>query len=88
MQLRALKGKIQSDSHASTHDPSATLGYDAYGQPQTNHTAAASNYNAGKKRKLYFLFLIAGLQPILSFWLSLHLIPSAAVKVAGASITS
>ena len=33
-------------------------------------------YSSGRKRKLYFLFLVAGLQPVLSFWLSMHLIPS------------
>lgn len=84
-QLRALKGKIQSDSAVSHDSSAATLGYDAYGQPQPTHTS--NNYNAGKKRKLYFLFLVAGLQPLLSFWLSLHLIPSAN-KVVAAPIAS
>jgi len=65
--LRTLKAKILHDAQ-----PTAAA-YDSYGNAQPNQY----NYTAGRKRKLYFLFLVSGLQPLLAFWLSLHLIPSA-----------
>lgn len=48
-----------------------TGGYDSYGQPINQHF----DHTLGRKRKLYFLFLVAGLQPVLSWWLTMHLIP-------------
>lgn len=38
-----------------------------------------STNTAGHKRRLYFLLFVAGAQPLLSWWLSFHLIPSATV---------
>uniref|UniRef100_A0A336MTE9 Protein YIF1 n=1 Tax=Culicoides sonorensis TaxID=179676 RepID=A0A336MTE9_CULSO len=68
--LRTLKAKVLAD-------PVPTPGaYDTYGQQNNfSHTVA-------RKRKLYFLFLVAGLQPVLSFWLTMHLIPASKV-IAG-----
>lgn len=72
-----MKPKVQHEKSASNVQPS----YDAYGvplqQPQQH------DYNVGRKRKLYFLFLVAGLQPILAFWLSMHLIPTQSVLTVG-----
>lgn len=49
-----------------------------YGAPQQQ----SYDYAVGRKRKLYFLFLVAGLQPCLSFWLSMHLIPPSEIAAA------
>ncbi|CAO1428156.1 unnamed protein product [Diamesa hyperborea] len=69
--LRTLKAKVLSEPIQTAAAPQMPGGFDAYGQPvqqqQFDHTL-------GRKRKLYFLFLVAGLQPVLSFWLTKHLI--------------
>jgi len=66
--LRSLKAKVSHE-----RSPSTTQTYDVYGNPQS--TEQQYDYSVGRKRKLYFLFLVAGLQPFLAFWLSMHLIP-------------
>jgi len=66
--LRSLKAKV---SHERSSTTQAT--YDMYGNPLSNEQQY--DYSIGRKRKLYFLFLVAGMQPFLSFWLSMHLIP-------------
>lgn len=68
-QLRSLKAKVSHERSSST----AQQTYDVYGNPQSNEQHY--DYSIGRKRKLYFLFMFAGLQPFLSFWLSMHLIP-------------
>ncbi|XP_053685898.1 protein YIF1B isoform X2 [Sabethes cyaneus] len=65
--LRTLKAKVLSEP-AQTHEPPS---YDPYRQQQQQF-----EHNIGRKRKLYFLFLVTGLQPLLAFWLSMHLIPN------------
>lgn len=67
-QLRTLKAKILRDATATT------ASYDAYGNVQQSEVHA--DYSIGRKRKLYFLFLISFAQPILSFFLAWQLIPS------------
>lgn len=57
--------------HESSEKANPT--YDNYGVPQQSEQI---EYKVGRKRKLYFLFLVAGFQPVLSFWLSMHLIPN------------
>lgn len=54
--------------------PTTSVGitYDAYGGLQNQNL----DYNVGRKRKLYFLFLVVGFQVFLTFWLSKHLILS------------
>lgn len=71
--LRTLKSKILRDASAAT--------YDAYGNVQSNNDHY--DHGIGRKRKLYFLFLISGLQPVLSFFLAMHLIPGKAIEAAG-----
>ncbi|KAJ6637978.1 Protein YIF1B [Pseudolycoriella hygida] len=66
--LRSLKAKVSHDRSSSIQQT-----YDVYGNPQP--TEQNYDYNIGRKRKLYFLFMVAGFQPFLSFWLSMHLIP-------------
>ncbi|XP_077285708.1 yip1d-interacting factor 1 [Arctopsyche grandis] len=63
--MRTLKVQILAD-------PSIQHGYtqDTYGQPR--HTG-------GAKRKRYFIFLIALMQPFLSWWLSYHLVPTKSI---------
>lgn len=63
MKAKVLSGQDQTQS---------AVGYDPYGQQQQHqqHT----DHNLGRKRKLYFLFLVTGLQPVLAFWLTVHLI--------------
>ncbi|XP_055526715.1 protein YIF1B-B isoform X2 [Wyeomyia smithii] len=65
--LRTLKAKVLSEP-AQTHEPPS---YDPYRQQQQQF-----EHSVGRKRKLYFLFLVTGLQPLLAFWLSMHLIPN------------
>lgn len=74
--LRTLRAKVLAEP------VQAATGYDPYGQggqqnPQFSHQIA-------RKRKLYFLFMVAGVQPLLSFWLTMHLIPSAKEAVVEA----
>lgn len=69
--LRTMKAKVLSEP-AQTQ---SAVGYDPYGQPQNDH-------HVGRKRKLYFLFLVTGLQPVLAFWLTVHLIVSDTVQSA------
>ncbi|XP_058812257.1 protein YIF1B [Topomyia yanbarensis] len=72
--LRTLKAKVMSEPTQSNEPPT----YDPYRQQQQ------FEHNVGRKRKLYFLFLVSGLQPVLAFWLSMHLIPN---DVTNASAT-
>ncbi|XP_004530635.1 protein YIF1B-B isoform X2 [Ceratitis capitata] len=63
--LRTLKTKVLHD--ATPAATSGAINYDPYGNPQQ------LDYTGGRKRKLYFLFLIVGGQAFLSFLLSKHL---------------
>lgn len=65
--LRTLKAKVLSEP-VQPQDPPT---YDPYRQQQQQF-----EHTVGRKRKLYFLFLVTGLQPVLAFWLSMHLIPN------------
>lgn len=69
-QLRTLKAKMMRES-------TGAASYDAYGNVQ--QADVHTDYSIGRKRKLYFLLFISFAQPILSFWLSWHLIPSKTV---------
>ncbi|XP_050334006.1 protein YIF1B-B isoform X1 [Bactrocera neohumeralis] len=70
--LRTLKTKVLHDATPTVN--SGAINYDPYGNPQQ------LDYTGGRKRKLYFLFLIVGGQALLSFLLSKHLyFPDAAV---------
>ncbi|XP_058058417.1 protein YIF1B-A [Anopheles bellator] len=69
--LRTMKAKVLAEpTHAA-----ASVGYEPYGQQQNDH-------QAGRKRKLYFLFMVTGLQPVLAFWLTVHLIVADTVPSA------
>ncbi|XP_067630545.1 protein YIF1B-B-like isoform X2 [Eurosta solidaginis] len=63
--LRTLKTKVLHDAAPATN--SGAINYDPYGNPQQ------LDYTGGRKRKLYFLFLIVCGQAFLSFLLSKHL---------------
>lgn len=58
--VRALKAQVLAENSGDTSQP----GYYQQ-QPQTGH-----------KRRLYFLLFVAAVQPILSWWLSFHLLAS------------
>lgn len=76
--IRTLKAKIMTEPTKAADPPS----YDPYAAvPQQQDF----DYSVGRKRKLYFMFLVAGLQPVFSFWLTMHLIPSS-VEVFGAPL--
>lgn len=64
-QLRTLKTKVLHESAPT--NPTGAINYDPYGNPQQ------LDYTGGRKRKLYFLFLVVGGQAFLSFLLSKHL---------------
>lgn len=70
--LRTLKAKVLSEpvKTAATYDP-----YNQHSQQ------AQFSHQVARKRKLYFLFMVAGAQPLLSFWLTMHLIPSSSPSV-------
>lgn len=70
--LRTLKAKVLSEPIQAQDPPT----YDPYRQQQQQF-----EHTVGRKRKLYFLFLVTGLQPVLAFWLSMHLIPNDSVIV-------
>lgn len=70
--LRTLKAKVLAEPMQASQPPT----YDPYGQPQQN--SHQYSHQVARKRKLYFLFLFAGVQPVLSFWLTMHLIPASA----------
>lgn len=74
LQLRTLKAKILHEGSTST-----VTSYDAYGNIQQSEVHA--DYLIGRKRKLYFLFLVSFAQPILAFFLFMHLIPSKMIEV-------
>lgn len=73
LQLRTLKAKMMRES-------TGPASYDAYGNVQ--QADVHTDYSIGRKRKLYFLLFISFAQPILSFWLSWHLIPSKSIEAA------
>lgn len=75
--LRTLKAKVLSEP-VQTQDPPS---YDPYRQQQQQF-----EHTVGRKRKLYFLFLVTGLQPVLAFWLSMHLIPNDSVSAIPAAV--
>lgn len=75
--LRTLKAKVLSEP-VQPQDPPT---YDAYRQQQQQF-----EHTVGRKRKLYFLFLVTGLQPVLAFWLSMHLIPIDSVLTTSSAL--
>ncbi|XP_037948544.1 protein YIF1B-B-like isoform X1 [Teleopsis dalmanni] len=73
--LRTLKTKVLHET--SPAEARGAINYDPYGNSQQ------LEYSGGRKRKLYFLFLIVGGQAFLSFLLSKHLyFPDAATLEA------
>lgn len=62
--LRTLKTKVLHDAPTTT---TGAINYDPYGNPHQ------LDYTGGRKRKLYFLFLVVGGQAFLAFLLSKHL---------------
>eukprot|EP00099_Drosophila_melanogaster_P023667 NP_651498.1 uncharacterized protein Dmel_CG5484, isoform C [Drosophila melanogaster] len=70
--LRTLRTKLLQDNSPAA--PSGAINYDPYGNPQQ------FDYSGGKKRKLYFLFMIVAGQALFAFLLSKHLyLPEAEV---------
>ncbi|CAG2064291.1 unnamed protein product, partial [Timema podura] len=62
--LRTLKVQVLLDTTSSPHDP---------------YRGDSSSAMVGNKRRLYILLLIAGIQPVLMWWLSYHLTTAAVV---------
>nr|CAD7206335.1 unnamed protein product [Timema douglasi] len=56
--LRTLKVQVLLDTTSSPHDP---------------YRGDSSSAMVGNKRRLYILLFIAGIQPVLMWWLSYHL---------------
>ncbi|KAH8312073.1 hypothetical protein KR044_009262 [Drosophila immigrans] len=73
--LRTLRTKLLQDSSPAA--PSGGINYDPYGNPQQ------FDYSGGRKRKLYFLFIVVAGQVLFTFLLSKHLyLPIAADALA------
>ncbi|XP_037713368.1 protein YIF1B-A isoform X2 [Drosophila subpulchrella] len=72
--LRTLRTKLLQDNSPAA--PSGAINYDPYGNPQQ------FDYSGGKKRKLYFLFMVVAGQALFAFLLSKHLyLPEAEVPL-------
>ncbi|KAL5283562.1 YIF1B family protein [Megaselia abdita] len=65
--LRSLKTKVMHEPAAA--NPGGAINYDPYGNPQQQQF----DYSTGRKRKVYFLFFVACMQPFIVFFLSKHL---------------
>jgi len=65
LQLRTLRTKLLQDNSPAA--PSGAINYDPYGNPQQ------FDYSGGRKRKLYFLFIVIAGQMLFAFLLSKHL---------------
>ncbi|XP_030573766.1 protein YIF1B-A isoform X1 [Drosophila novamexicana] len=63
--LRTLRTKLLQDNTPPA--PSGAINYDPYGNPQQ------FDYSGGRKRKLYFLFIVVAGQMLFAFLLSKHL---------------
>lgn len=63
--MRSLKAQVLPDGTAQA---SASVGH-YYGDTSTSH---------GSKRRLYFLLFVAAMQPVLSWWLTFHLVAAPA----------
>ncbi|KAL7728760.1 hypothetical protein ACLKA6_004126 [Drosophila palustris] len=63
--LRTLRTKLLQDNSPTA--PSGAINYDPYGNPQQ------FDYSGGRKRKLYFLFIVIAGQMLFAFLLSKHL---------------
>lgn len=62
--IRTLKCQVLPEGQAQpTHD--------IYGNPMMN---ADQNFSSGNKRRTYILLFVAGIQPLLMWWLSSHLV--------------
>ncbi|XP_060646006.1 protein YIF1B-A isoform X1 [Drosophila nasuta] len=73
--LRTLRTKLLQDNSPAA--PSGGINYDPYGNPQQ------FDYSGGRKRKLYFLFIVVAGQVLFTFLLSKHLyLPIAADALA------
>lgn len=70
--MRTIKAKVLAEPAQAPQTTSP--GYDMYGQP----IAGGHQYDhrTGHKRKVYFMLLISVLQPVLSLFLSYHLVPA------------
>ncbi|CAB3249566.1 unnamed protein product [Arctia plantaginis] len=79
--VKSLRLQLLSGSQAPSQPP-----YGAYGQgyaPSPGYAASPYAQSWGKaggtKRRVYFLLFVAVTQPLLSWWLTYHLVPSAAL---------
>ncbi|XP_032597496.1 protein YIF1B-A isoform X3 [Drosophila grimshawi] len=63
--LRTLRTKLLQDNTPTA--PSGAINYDPYGNPQQ------FDYSGGRKRKLYFLFIVVAGQVLFAYLLSKHL---------------
>lgn len=72
--MRTLRTKLLQDNTPTA--PSGAINYDPYGNPQQ------FDYSGGRKRKLYFLFIVVAGQVLFAFLLSKHLyLPGVDTKV-------
>ncbi|KAJ2938567.1 hypothetical protein O0L34_g13065 [Tuta absoluta] len=82
LRLQLLSGAISSDP------PAQPYGYPSYppggGYNANPYAEQWSKPAGGTKRRLYFLLFVAITQPLLSWWLSYHLVPAAAAPGASA----
>lgn len=68
--------RVQVLSGGTQQPPSYNYGQEGYGSPNpyTDDWNKASGGGGGTKRRLYFLLFVAVTQPVLSWWLTYHLV--------------
>lgn len=71
LQVRTLKCQVLPEGQAAQS-------HDMYGNPTMG---GAHHQTSGNKRRMYILLFVAGIQPLLMWWLSFHLISVPAPKV-------
>lgn len=77
-QVKTLRVQVLSGSQAPEPPAATPYGYGA-GYAAPSPYAEPWGKPGGTKRRVYFLLFVALTQPLLSWWLTYHLVPSVAV---------
>ncbi|XP_034833997.1 protein YIF1B [Maniola hyperantus] len=73
--VKTLRLQLLSGATQAPEQPS----YGGYAAPNPYAESWTKSSNSGTKRRVYFLLFVAITQPLLSWWLTYHLVPSSAV---------
>ncbi|KAJ8714289.1 hypothetical protein PYW08_007909 [Mythimna loreyi] len=73
--VKTLRLQLLSGSHAAEPQPASAYGYTGGYAPNPYADAWSKPGTGGTKRRVYFLLFVALTQPLLSWWLTYHLVP-------------